>query len=74
MKLALVQQHASRNKKDNLERGLSALEQAVEQGADVIAYAEFGNMDMLRGIIDRLGSLNGVQRTQTAVAIPPRLE
>ncbi len=47
---------------------------AVTGQFDVIAYAEFTNIDMLRRIIDKLGSLKGVQRTQTAVAIPPRLE
>ena len=47
---------------------------AVTGQFDVIAYAEFANMDMLRKIIDRVRSLEGVQRTQTAVAIPPRLE
>ena len=47
---------------------------AVTGQFDVVAYAEFSNIDMLRMIIDKLGSLRGVQRTQTAVAIPPRLE
>ena len=47
---------------------------AVTGQFDVVAYAEFANIDMLRGIIDKLGSLDGVRRTQTAVAIPPRLE
>jgi len=47
---------------------------AVTGQFDVVAYAEFANIDLLRGIIDKLGSLTGVQRTQTAVAIPPRLE
>jgi len=47
---------------------------AVTGQFDVVAYAEFANIDVLRGIIDQLGSLKGVQRTQTAVAIPPRLE
>ena len=41
---------------------------------DVVAYAEFPNMDVLREIIDKVRSLKGIQRTQTAVGIPPRLE
>jgi len=41
---------------------------------DIVAYAEFANTDMLRRIINDLQSLNGVLRTQTAVAIPPRLK
>lgn len=46
---------------------------AVTGQFDVVAYAEFGNMNMLREIIERFQSLEGVQRTQTAVAIPARL-
>jgi DNA-binding Lrp family transcriptional regulator len=46
---------------------------AVTGQFDVIAYAEFANMDTLRGIINRFMSLNGVQRTQTAIVIPPGL-
>lgn len=43
---------------------------AVTGQFDVIAYAEFANMDTLREIIDKFMSLNGVQRTQTAIVIP----
>jgi DNA-binding Lrp family transcriptional regulator len=46
---------------------------AVTGQFDVIAYAEFANMDTLRKIINRFMSLNGVQRTQTAIVIPPGL-
>jgi len=37
---------------------------------DIIAYIEFANMDKLREIIEKFMSLNGIQRTQTAVVIP----
>ena len=47
---------------------------AVTGQFDVIAYAKFANMEMLRGIITKFQSLKGVQRTQTTVAIPPRLK
>jgi len=47
---------------------------AVAGQFDVVAYAEFDNMEMLSRIINELQSLNGVQRTQTTVAIPPRLK
>jgi len=47
---------------------------AVTGQFDVIAYAEFANMDALREIIHRFMSLHGVHRTQTAVVIPPKLE
>jgi DNA-binding Lrp family transcriptional regulator len=46
---------------------------AVTGQFDVIAYAEFANMDTLRKIINKFMSLNGVQRTQTAIVIPPGL-
>lgn len=43
---------------------------AVTGQFDVIAYIKFANMDKLREIIEKFMSLNGVQRTQTAVVIP----
>jgi len=46
---------------------------AVTGQFDVIAYAEFANMDSLREIMGKFMSLNGVQRTQTAIVIPPGL-
>ena len=47
---------------------------AVTGQFDVVAYAEIVNMAMLREIIDKFQAIQGVQRTQTAVAIPARLE
>jgi len=47
---------------------------AVTGQFDVIAYAEFANVEALREIIEKFQSLKGVQRTQTAVAIPTRLK
>jgi hypothetical protein len=43
---------------------------AVTGQFDVIAYAKFANMDTLREIMNKFMSLNGVQRTQTAIVIP----
>jgi predicted amidohydrolase len=40
VKIALVQQHASKDKSDNVERGLSAVDAAAAQGADVAVFAE----------------------------------
>ena len=40
MKIALVQQHATENKKDNLERGLAALVEAAFRGAKLVCYGE----------------------------------
>ena len=40
MKIALVQQHATSDKTDNLNRGIAAVRQAAADGAQVIAFAE----------------------------------
>jgi N-carbamoylputrescine amidase len=42
MRIALVQQHATRVKSDNLARALDAFEAAARQGAEVIGFAELG--------------------------------
>ena len=41
---------------------------------DVMAYAEFADMNGLMEIIEKFQSIKGVLRTQTAVAIPPRIQ
>ncbi|HEX6308010.1 MAG TPA: nitrilase-related carbon-nitrogen hydrolase [Longimicrobiales bacterium] len=40
MRIALIQQHATRDKRDNMARGLAALEAAARAGASVACYAE----------------------------------
>jgi beta-ureidopropionase len=40
MRIALVQQHATTNKEDNLRRGLEALAEAAARGAELVCYAE----------------------------------
>jgi len=40
MKIALIQQHATRNRADNVMRGIKALEEAAAHGAKLIAFAE----------------------------------
>jgi predicted amidohydrolase len=40
MRIALVQQHATRDRADNLARGLAAFEFAARQGARVVGFAE----------------------------------
>ncbi len=42
MKVALVQQKATREKEKNVARGLQALEAAAAAGANLVAYAELG--------------------------------
>jgi len=43
---------------------------AVTGNFDVIAFAEFSNIDELTSIIQKVQTLDGVQKTQTAVAMP----
>jgi predicted amidohydrolase len=40
VRLALVQQHATPDKQENIRRGLAAMEQAARARADVVAFAE----------------------------------
>ena len=40
MRIALVQQHASHDKADNVARGLRAVETAARAGAELVAFAE----------------------------------
>ena len=40
MRIALVQQHASTDKSDNIARGLAAVEAAASGGANLVAFAE----------------------------------
>lgn len=40
MKIALVQQQATKNYEENLERGIEAFQKAADMGADLVAYAE----------------------------------
>jgi len=40
MKIALVQQHATTDKQENLSRGLKALAEAAGRGAELVCYAE----------------------------------
>ena len=40
MRIALVQQHATREKAENVARGLAAFEAAARQGAGVVGFAE----------------------------------
>jgi beta-ureidopropionase len=47
MKIALVQQHATKNVDDNLRRAVAAFNEAVAQGAELVAYAELGFLPFL---------------------------
>lgn len=40
---------------------------------DVVLYVVFENMEMLGELIRRLHGIKGVEKTQTAVVVPPRL-
>jgi len=47
MKIALIQQRASKDLKDNICRGAAAFRQAAHEGADLIAYAELAFIPFL---------------------------
>jgi len=42
MRIALVQQHASPDRSDNLRRGVEAFREAARAGANLVAFAELG--------------------------------
>lgn len=46
---------------------------AVTGAFDVIVYAEVADMSALGALINIIHSMDGVERTQTAVEIPPRI-
>jgi DNA-binding Lrp family transcriptional regulator len=47
---------------------------AVTGAYDVIVYAEIVDMSALGALINVIHSMDGVERTQTAIEIPPRVE
>jgi N-carbamoylputrescine amidase len=47
MKIALIQQHATQDREDNLRRGIEAFHQAARFGAELVAYAELGFLPFL---------------------------
>ena len=47
MKIALVQQHATKDPKENRDRGIAAFHEAVEAGAQLIAFAELAFLPFL---------------------------
>ena len=48
--------------------------QAVTGPFDVVAFVEFTNIDELGKLLEKIHSIDGVLKTQTAVAMPARLE
>lgn len=47
MKVALVQQHASPDRAENVRRGVEAFREAARAGADLVAFAELGLLRFL---------------------------
>ncbi len=47
MKIALVQQHATKDPRENLDRGIAAFHKAVEGGAQLVAFAELAFLPFL---------------------------
>ncbi len=46
---------------------------AVTGPFDAVAYVEFAKMENLGDLVEKIHSIDGVMRTQTAIAMPPRL-
>jgi len=46
---------------------------AVTGPFDVVVYVEFVKMEALGALIERIHSVDGVIRTQTAIAMPARI-
>ncbi len=47
---------------------------AVTGPFDVVAFVEFTRVDELGKLLEKIHSINGVLKTQTAIAMPARLE
>jgi DNA-binding Lrp family transcriptional regulator len=47
---------------------------AVTGPFDVVAFVEFTDIDELGSLLEKMHSINGVIKTQTAIAMPARLE
>ncbi|NIU39232.1 Lrp/AsnC family transcriptional regulator [Candidatus Bathyarchaeota archaeon] len=47
--------------------------QAVTGPFDVVTFVEFTNIDELGELLEKIHALNGVIKTQTAIAMPARL-
>ncbi len=47
MKIALIQQHATENLNNNIDRGVENFRQAAESGAEIIAFAELAFLPFL---------------------------
>lgn len=57
-----------------LDVGNVKMAHAVTGEYDVVAFIEFADMDVLTKILDKFQAMEGVNRTHTAVAIPPKLK
>ncbi len=47
MKIALIQQRAAKDPRENLDRGVTHFRKAVEQGAEIVAFAELAFLPFL---------------------------
>lgn len=68
LKIALIQQHATKDKEDNLQRGIEAFVKAARQGAKLIAFAELG----LTYFYPQNPSQNKTENLKLAETIPGR--
>jgi N-carbamoylputrescine amidase len=47
MKIGLIQQHATQDREENIQRGVTAFREAAESGADLVAFAELAFLPFL---------------------------
>lgn len=47
MKIALIQQHSTQSRDENIQRGVAAFREAAESGADLVAFAELAFLPFL---------------------------
>jgi len=62
MKIALIQQHATADRAENIKRGLSGFREAAKAGADLVAFAELAFLPFLP---QRRATPEAIQRAES---------
>jgi len=62
MKIALIQQHATVNREENIKRGIAGFREAAKSGADLVAFAELAFLPFLP---QRQATPEAIQRAES---------